>query len=348
MENKLLTIAIPTYNMEALLDRCLSSLVISDTDLRKRIEVLVVNDGSKDNSLEIAKKYENQYPELFVIIDKENGNYGSCLNKAIEKASGIYFKTLDADDYYETSDFEKFVHRLSCLRECPDMILTNGFLDRPTTIRKAVRCESSDIIYRGNILLKEHPFSYNIQRVCFLTSIVKDITMSTRISYTDVELLTYTIGKVGSYLKWLDWYVYHYILGREGQSVSIKSYSNNSKHIYKILKRYSEKYDNNKSIATRDNEAESLLSLTKIYYQINILYKVTSEEDYKNFKEIDEIIFTKLSELAQKLLCSDFNGIRYIKLWKDSSLLFPIVVPVAKCLEACKLFAINTKHKLIG
>jgi glycosyltransferase involved in cell wall biosynthesis len=69
--NKVLSIIIPTYNMERYLEKCLSSLII---DGLERVEVIVVNDGSKDRSLDIAQSFASKYPESFVIIDKGNGN----------------------------------------------------------------------------------------------------------------------------------------------------------------------------------------------------------------------------------------------------------------------------------
>lgn len=65
--DKILTIIIPTYNMSEYLDTCLKSLIINSNLL----EVLVINDGSKDNSLDIAKKYEKEYPHIFRTIDKQ-------------------------------------------------------------------------------------------------------------------------------------------------------------------------------------------------------------------------------------------------------------------------------------
>ena len=79
---KILTVVVPTYNMEQYLDRCLTSLIIDD-DKMALLEVLVVNDGSKDRSSEIAHSYEARYPDTFRVIDKENGNYGSCINRMI-------------------------------------------------------------------------------------------------------------------------------------------------------------------------------------------------------------------------------------------------------------------------
>ena len=96
---KLLSIVIPTYNMEKYLSRCLLSIISVNED-RDDLEVLVVNDGSKDNSLSIANDFQNKYPNIIRVIDKENGNYGSCVNRGIKEASGKYFRILDADDTF--------------------------------------------------------------------------------------------------------------------------------------------------------------------------------------------------------------------------------------------------------
>lgn len=84
---KLLTIVIPTYNMQDYLPRCLDSLVLYDGALMEQLEVLVINDGSKDNSSAIAHEYEAKFPNTFRVIDKENGNYGSCINRGLKEAA---------------------------------------------------------------------------------------------------------------------------------------------------------------------------------------------------------------------------------------------------------------------
>lgn len=87
---KILSIVIPTYNMEDLLSKCLSSLIVKNhLDM---LEVLVVNDGSKDLSSEIAHQFEKENPDTFRVIDKENGNYGSCVNRGLKEAKGKYIK----------------------------------------------------------------------------------------------------------------------------------------------------------------------------------------------------------------------------------------------------------------
>lgn len=109
--NKILSIVIPTYNMEKLLEQCLSSLVVKEhLDF---LEVLVINDGSKDKSSQIAHHFEDKYPQTFRVVDKDNGNYGSCVNRGLKEATGKYIKILDADDSFETSVLDCYLAYLS-------------------------------------------------------------------------------------------------------------------------------------------------------------------------------------------------------------------------------------------
>ena len=90
MTNKTLSIIIPAYNMELYLRKCLNSLIIDrNFDL---LDIIIVNDGSKDGTLEIAKEYECKYPSVCRVIDKPNGNYGSCVNIGLKNAIGKYVK----------------------------------------------------------------------------------------------------------------------------------------------------------------------------------------------------------------------------------------------------------------
>ena len=82
---KILTLAVPTYNMEPYLEKCVRSCMCDNKHL---LEVLIVNDGSTDGSSTIAHKLQSEYPEIVTVIDKENGNYGTCVNRAISEAQG--------------------------------------------------------------------------------------------------------------------------------------------------------------------------------------------------------------------------------------------------------------------
>lgn len=107
---KLLSIIIPSYNMEGYLDRCISSLLIKRID---DLDIIIINDGSKDRTSEIGHKYENLYPNSIRCIDKENGNYGSCINRGLSEVKGKYVKILDADDSFNTYEFERMIEAIS-------------------------------------------------------------------------------------------------------------------------------------------------------------------------------------------------------------------------------------------
>ena len=118
---KILTISIAAYNVDQYLAETLDSLI--DQRYVKDIEVLVIDDGSHDNTGMVAMDYQERYPETIRYIKKENGGHGSTINKGIELASGKYFRIIDGDDYVDRDEFARFIDKL---KRCDvDMVVTN-------------------------------------------------------------------------------------------------------------------------------------------------------------------------------------------------------------------------------
>ena len=109
--SKVLSICIPSYNMEKYLNRCVDSMLVEE--VLDQLEIIIVNDGSKDGTLAIANDYKQRYPQSVVVIDKPNGHYGSCINASLKVATGKYFRTVDADDWVDSKALVEFVHTLS-------------------------------------------------------------------------------------------------------------------------------------------------------------------------------------------------------------------------------------------
>ena len=97
--DKLLTIVVPVYNVEKYLDKCLKSVINAiPNKIKKKTELLIINDGSLDNSEQIIKQYLEKYKELIVYINQKNGGLGHVRNVALEKAKGKYIASIDSDD----------------------------------------------------------------------------------------------------------------------------------------------------------------------------------------------------------------------------------------------------------
>lgn len=96
-EKKTLTFVVPAYNMTEYLERCVESLIASKRN--DDIEVLIVDDGSSDGTLEMAKTFEARNPGIVRAIHQENKGHGGAVNTGIAAASGMYVKVVDADDW---------------------------------------------------------------------------------------------------------------------------------------------------------------------------------------------------------------------------------------------------------
>lgn len=107
---KLLTISVAAYNVEKYLVNTLESF--NDPRYREDIEVLIIDDGSKDGTKDIALKYQELAPETFHYVAKENGGHGSTINKSIELASGKYFRVVDGDDWVDRDNFAAYIEFL--------------------------------------------------------------------------------------------------------------------------------------------------------------------------------------------------------------------------------------------
>lgn len=234
---KILTVVIPTYNMQAYLSRCLDSLIVEE-GLMDVLEVLVVNDGSKDESSVIAHVYQERFPGTFRVIDKENGNYGSCVNRGLSEARGTFIKILDADDWFDNAQFSLYLRKLQELEQPLDLVLTDytkvdeqGKVLGTCCFPIGYDQEFSFQAYPGLDYFAHHALTYR-----------KDLLLehgyrqTEGISYTDNEWMYYPQLHVDRCVYWnLD--VYRYFIGREGQTIDPKTQFKRIPQVITILKR---------------------------------------------------------------------------------------------------------------
>lgn len=226
--NTLLTIIVPTYNMEDYLDKCLSSLNVGEADckLTQNLEVIVVNDGSADCSSEIAHSYEARYPFSFKVIDKENGNYGSCINAALPLASGKYIKILDADDYLNTDSLCQYLKCLSALDV--DLVFNNMDIvnqKHEKTEEWIMRLPERRLLTFEEIC--KHTQDFFVHKFAYRTSLLREIGyhQTEGISYSDNDWVAKPMMAVNS-AYYIPLSIYNYIRDREGQTISRESKGN--------------------------------------------------------------------------------------------------------------------------
>ena len=220
---KILTVSIAAYNVEQYLDECLKPFIQSE--VLEKCEVLIIDDGATDHTDEIAKKYVDQYPDTFKLIQKQNGGWGSTINTGMRLATGKYFKQLDGDDYFSKENLLGFI---TALEGCDcDMIIT-PFITFDSVSGNVLRVvditNSEKVEYNKSFLANDFSEKFIIEmHLCtFKTSLLKQnrIHVTEHAFYTDVEFVIKVFSKVKSIICF-PMTVYCYRVARDGQSISI-------------------------------------------------------------------------------------------------------------------------------
>ena len=178
------SVIIPVYNVEPYLKQCMDSVV---GQTLKDIEIICVDDGSTDNSLDILREYAAEDSRI-QIIEQKNAGAGAARNNGMRYATGKYLSFLDSDDFYVNSNLIKLVEKLKGTNA--DLVFTNyrrdkgkiSVLFRPSQINYD-KISSFDTLNLSNVV------NFAMHGIAYKTSILKNnaIELSTGISYTDSE-----------------------------------------------------------------------------------------------------------------------------------------------------------------
>ena len=222
---KLLSIAIPSYNSQDYLEHCIESLLVGGED----VEILVVDDGSKDATAEIADRYAEKYPTIVKAIHQENGGHGEAVNTGIRNASGLFFKVVDSDDWVDEDAYKKILETLrqqSGGKTVLDMLISNFVYEKEGAKHKKV------MHYRG-ILPENQIFGWDQARhfikgryilmhsVIYRTQLLREcgLELPKHTFYVD-NIFVYVPLPYVKNMYYLDVDFYRYFIGREDQSVN--------------------------------------------------------------------------------------------------------------------------------
>ena len=223
---KLLSVAVPCYNSQDYMEKCINSILVGGED----VEILIVDDGSTDKTAEIADKYERDYPKIVRAIHKENGGHGDAVNTGYRNATGKYFKVCDSDDWFDASAFKKVLKTLRELEEKNqeiDLLLANYVYEKVGRKKKKVMkykgaLPEKKIIGWNEDDIKFNKFQYVLMHsVIYRTQMLRDcgLKLPKHTFYVDNIYVFQPMVKVKK-LMYLNVDLYHYFIGREGQSVN--------------------------------------------------------------------------------------------------------------------------------
>lgn len=314
--NKELTISIAAYNVENFIRNTLDSLIVNNME---KLEVLIIDDGSKDKTAMIAKEYAKKYPNTFKVISKENCGYGSTINCGIKNATGKYFKQLDGDDWFDTKNLEIILNKLEKINS--DAIYTPYITAYEGTAKKEVCYEINDKINEDINTFLECKFKVSMHNLMYKTSLLKEnkIRIDENCFYTDTEYVVYPLFHTKTITS-ISLPLYIYRFGLEGQSISytgrIKHYKDHLKASSNLLK-YITKSSNLKSQKINYlNEYVAEMLATSIGGFLIILKP--SKEIFQTIKDFDENVKKQNTKIYKSMIkySSSVNYLRNANYFK--------------------------------
>ena len=310
---KLLTFTIPCYNSQDYMRHCIESILPGGED----VEILIVDDGSKDDTAAIADEYAEKYPTIVKAIHQENGGHGEAVNAGIRNATGLYFKVVDSDDWVDWNAYQAI---LAKLREIAggsvalDMLLANYVYEKEGAKHKRVMRQTgfpkdqiftwSDVrhFYKGHYIL--------MHSVIYRTKLLREcgLELPKHTFYVDNIYVFEPLPFVRN-MYYMDVNFYRYFIGRDDQSVNEKVMIKRIDQQIRVNKLMVDAYINCKS--TNKQLKAYMFSYLDIITTISsiMLIRANTEESLQKKKELLEYIRTENKQVYRKLRHSLFGRV---------------------------------------
>ena len=291
---KLITFAVPCYNSAEYMEKCIDSLLKAG----EQAEILIVNDGStKDNTAEIADRYQAQYPTICKAIHKENGGHGSAVNEGIYQATGKYYKVVDSDDWLDEQALKKVMEVINSFEgkeEVPDAIITNYVYEHTySNSQRVVQYRKKLPLNRLFTFEESKKFGVGqflaMHSVIYRTQMLKDIKLELpkHTFYVD-NIFVYTPLTYIKKFYYLDVDLYRYFIGRPDQSVQEAIQIKRNDQMLRVAKIMVSKYNVEEFKADRPKLCHYMKEYSFIMVVLSSIFliKEGTPEALKNKKEL--------------------------------------------------------------
>lgn len=320
--NKILTIVIPSYNVEDTLARTVRSLLIPNYKLLESIDILIVNDGSTDGTLELARNFESQYPNIVRVWNKENGGHGSTINVGIEHALGKYIKVVDGDDWLDTESLESYIKVLQTTNV--DLVATDysRYYMNDNVTEQVKIC---DLPYKKVMEFDEidkwRKYKFDMHTFSVKTSLLRNQTwrLDEHCYYEDNQLILLVAMKVRTIL-YLNLFLYVYCLQRPNQSVSAQGRLKHYKDFEKIIDTFIQWYhvliyDNSVSEVKKHYFEFFMKNVLFSYYTTGLIFNKNQQIEFliqvkaydKHLEKEDKKLYKKMNKSKFIFLCRLFH-----------------------------------------
>lgn len=269
---KILTVSIAAYQVENTIEKCLNSFLV--TENLQSLELLVINDGSKDRTADIVSKYADKYPGIIYLVNKENGGHGSTINKSLSIAKGKFFKVLDGDDWVDATELDSLIN---FLKETSAELIIDKYREIYTDHTRVIG-ENSLYEY-GRVYNFAELFPYKdvskklfaMHQTTILTKRLRDVKMNImeKCFYADTMYIYY-VGLAARTVAFHTSCTYQYRLGVEGQSVSESGVYKHIDDMLKIEYKLIQMYDSDSKNKIEINRDKYLFAIIDTRY--NLIY----------------------------------------------------------------------------
>ncbi len=292
MKQKILSISIAAYNVAQYLRNALDSLLV-DPSYMEELEVIVVNDGSRDETLSIANEYARKYPETFCVIDKENGGYGSTINASLATARGKYYKLLDGDDWYDKKGLEGLI---DFLRDADaDLVISPYYEVKKTVVEVPHHPDIPETTTAIEELSLENKL-FQMHGVTVKTDVPRAFghAVTEHCFYTDIEYLFYCFAPAKTIARF-NRGVYYYRLNVSGQSVSRAGIQKHHKEHLTVTEKICSCYESEyRSFSGRKKEIMDYAVKFSIYGAFNNYMVIDGARNHKQeLMRFDEMLSKK-------------------------------------------------------
>ena len=298
---KYISFVVPCYNSEEYMEKCIESLLIGKDD----VEIIIIDDGSKDNTGKIADKYQKKYPNIVKAIHQENGGHGEGINVGLKHATGKYFKVVDSDDWLDETAYKKLLKEIKHIDT--DLVVCN-YVYTYTDGRSDQVISFANVYDEGKILTWDDIHKFKVTQYPSLHSMMykksvldkSNIELPKHVFYED-NLFIYLPLVNTKTIYYLDLDLYRYYIGRADQSVQESQMIKRSSHQVLVSERVCTAYDlteveNKKLRKLMTRECIFLMTIGVVFSRLAF-----NKEGEKQYKELWKSVKEKNPKLYKRM-----------------------------------------------